>query len=507
MIQPRLFSLLFGVVLTLGSSVLQAAETTEDLLARVSDTANVVVVVDVEGMFKSPLGTLQKWSQRYRTDYANGLVPFPPSVQRAVLATELNPETMHPSWELGVLQLNRASLMKELATREQTAIEKFDGRLMVTTAQRTYFVELKPQTVAIANYQNRQEMARWLRFAMANKQPTVSEYLRNAALDQTSTSQYRLAMDLQDIPHLDEVRFKLDHVKTPLPPTLDRDALAKTITGIRGMRVDVQMSDTIQGTVRLDFNDNLAPFAPVMSALALEVFARRGVDLPELHRAKSRVVGKSVIFENELSESSFRRVLSLIQPYSAAIEEDERASSSDAPRTESPQEIATKRYLRSVTTMFEDLEKQARYAKTYAASAHWFETSAKKIDQLTVREVDPEVLAYATGVSAKFRAMAQSLRGVPLDVKALEHQKKEEYNAVPGGYIATPYAPYGLASPLSIGGYPTWIEYKNNFSEVEAKQAQVIAEGAKDREKIWDLLQGETAAIRSKMTQKYGRNF
>ncbi len=504
MMQPRMFLFLYGLMILMGNSSLLAADDVAELLVRVPAKANVLAVVDVDGMFKSPLGVAQKWSQRYRTDYASGLVPFPPSVQRAVLAAELNPESLHPSWELGVLKFNRPVAMKDLATREMTNVDKFEGRPLITTVQHTYLIELKAQTIAVANCPNRQDMARWMRFAMSNTQPVVSDYLRAAAEDK-SPSQFRLALDLQDIPHLEEVRFKLDHVMPPLPAAVDRDALAKIITGIQGLRVDVQIKDNIQATVRLDFADNLEPMASVLPGLALYVMQKRGVDLPELHTAKSRVESKAITFRNELSEASFRRLLSLLQPYSASIDDDD--GTADPERKETVQQVTTTRYLRTITTTLNDLERDAKKAKTYQASAHWFETAAKNIDQLSVRNVDPDVHAYATSISLKLRSIVQSLKGVPLDVKALEYQKKQEYYVYPDTFIATPYAPYGLASPLTVAGRPAWVEYKNNYAEVQAEQARVIAEAAKDREQVWNLMQGETAAIRSKMTKKYNSEF
>lgn len=46
-------------------------------------------------------------------------------------------------------------------------------------------------------------------------------------------------------------------------------------------------------------------------------------------------------------------------------------------------------------------------------------------------------------------------------------------------------------------------EYRNNFAEVEARQAKVIADAEKDRQQVWDLLQGETASMRSQLSKKY----
>ena len=78
----------------LAASLSHAADTTNELLVRVPPSANAVAVVDVEGLFKSKLGLKQSWSRSYYTDYANGLVAFPPTVQTSVLAAKINPDTI-----------------------------------------------------------------------------------------------------------------------------------------------------------------------------------------------------------------------------------------------------------------------------------------------------------------------------------------------------------------------------------------------------------------------------
>ena len=80
----RIFLQILIVQLSFASALSYAADPANELLLRVPPSANAVAVVDVEGLFKSKLGTSEGWSRRYVTDYANGMVPFPPSVQTAV---------------------------------------------------------------------------------------------------------------------------------------------------------------------------------------------------------------------------------------------------------------------------------------------------------------------------------------------------------------------------------------------------------------------------------------
>lgn len=84
-----------------------------------------------------------------------------------------------------------------------------------------------------------------------------------------------------------------------------------------------------------------------------------------------------------------------------------------------------------------------------------------------------------------------------------EFAKKQETYVYP----QNSYNTGGWGSGVSYGaGYAfaqTRYEYRNNFAEVEARQAKVIADAEKDRQQVWDLLQGETASMRSQLSKKY----
>lgn len=504
MTRPRFlhsnFILALMLHFTVAAALIPAADPTNELLLRVPSSANAVAVVDVEGLFKSKLGVKEGWSRRDYTDYASGLVAFPPTVQTAVLASKIDPDTISADWELGVVRLKQPFAMKKLAEKESAPLEKLEGYSLVATERRTSFVELRAQTVAVTNHQNRQDVARWLRDTRDLTRPTISEYLLEAVTG--SKGQYHLALDLQDVVQFDDAKVRLQNSPALKGQTVDFDALAKLAVGLRGLRVSIDVGETIEGTLQIDFQDEIAQYARVLPQIALAAFQRNGVLIDELPGAKVEFGETSLTFQTTLSEASLRRIISLIQPSIGHLDDGTHVGESSPAKA---QQTASLRFYGTIRRQLDDLEKNARKAKDYRSSAHWFETAAKNISQLPSRDVDPDLLNYSASVAAKLRAIARSLRGVPLDVKALEFAKKQEVYVYPQNYYNT--GGWWGGSGVSYGaGYAfaqTRYEYHNNFAEVEARQAKVIAEAEKDRQQVWDLLQNETFSMRSQLSKKF----
>ena len=83
----------------------------------------------------------------------------------------------------------------------------------------------------------------------------------------------------------------------------------------------------------------------------------------------------------------------------------------------------SQRYYKAVNQLVDELKKQNKRATDYAKTALWHETSARKIEQLSILYVDKEILAYGADVAVRLRAIANSLRGVPIRVNELAAQK------------------------------------------------------------------------------------
>ena len=494
--------ILVAVVLLAFSGSAFAAD---ELFWRVPAAANAVALVNVEGLFNSKLGVKQNWGRRYYSDYASGLVAFPPTVQTAVLAAKIDAESISAEWELGLVRMKQPFAMRKLAEKESTTLEKLEGHSLVVGDQRAYFIELRPQTVAVTNHQSRQDVARWLRATRDSQQSAMSDYLNEALNGPEAKGQYRLALDLQDALHLDHVKLRLQNSSLLKNEKFDLDELATLIAGVRGLQVQVEVGESIEGSVRIDFASETAAFTRLLPKLALSAFEKNGVAIDELPGAKVQFGEKSLTFECTLSETSLRQIISLIQPSVGHLDD----GSADGESSRQAIELtASQRFYKAIQTQLADVEKQARKARDYASSAHWFETAAKKISQLPSRDVDPELLNCSTSVSTKLLAISRSLRGVPLDVGALQFAKKQEVYVYPNNfYFNTPWTNrpfrYGAGYAFALNR----VEYHNNFAEIEAKQASVIAESEKDRQNIWGIIVDEMSVIRSWLSRKFETEF
>ena len=69
----------------------------------------------------------------------------------------------------------------------------------------------------------------------------------------------------------------------------------------------------------------------------------------------------------------------------------------------------TRKYFRSVNTLVDDMRDEK--ATTFNKLARLFQQYSKKIEDLPILNVDPEVVSYGAQVASTFRALASSARG------------------------------------------------------------------------------------------------
>jgi len=77
-----------------------AADDFRDLLSRVQDSANAILLVDVQGLVKSPLDMKENWTRKHQSEFLSGSLMVPPTVDRAVLAAKLG---SGEGWTVGVM--------------------------------------------------------------------------------------------------------------------------------------------------------------------------------------------------------------------------------------------------------------------------------------------------------------------------------------------------------------------------------------------------------------------
>jgi hypothetical protein len=193
-----------------------------------------------------------------------------------------------------------------------------------------------------------------------------------------------------------------------------------------------------------------------------------------------------------LTTADMKRVISLFAFPSPAGESDPGAKGNE------PSAAMTKRYIAAVETIQAEV-RAMRESKNYDKTATWHEKAAAQIEQLNEQGVDPVAVNAAFEVSKSLRAIASSLRGVPIDTNALASQQyyssRPSIGVVPGGW-------WGW-QPFVFG--PTQVE--TNIPEIQAKMAKVVADDQKRRLEAWSLIDRTLVDARRKLSQKYKADF
>jgi hypothetical protein len=488
----------------------QAQEDVAILLKRVPEWANALTVVRLKALLESPRGVREGWAAKYELGYLDGAVRIPPSVKTMVLATQFQVHDSVAATTVGValLNKNRSLALRNLASREGGEIETVANHPVVLTSRNSYVVELEPGLMGGMHPANRQELARWIRFADRNQDPVLSPYLRNA-VSAGRGAPIQMAIDLEDIVDPKAVHLWLPNCKVLKGNKAPCDALEELIKGLRGARFAVRVGETTTAEVRLDFSKPVGSHADYIKDLFLESLDEIGAALDDFRNSQVRTEaeGKTVVLKTDLSNDELRLIMSLIQIPSTDADPEAAPSAPPSPGAKGSgakaDPVATQRYYDAVQRLLNDLKRKTKKAEDYVKTAVWHETYARRINQLPRQGVDEEMLAYGLSVSSKLWALANSLRGVPLKVDLLQSQK---YVYTPPTIYFGRRGPINFLSPLNYGvAAPTYTD--TNIPEMTAKQQEAVAQGESDRENIWKTLDQEKYRIRRRMAEKYGPSF
>ena len=217
---------------------------------------------------------------------------------------------------------------------------------------------------------------------------------------------------------------------------------------------------------------------------------RRGARVELFARAKVTPAGNSILLETPLDTVAMRRLMSLIQsPYPLADEGKNESAESDKPNA-----LGTASYYEAAYQSLKDLDRRNQNADDYEKTVLWHERAARRIDDLPTAGVDPEVVQWGHEVSGRLRALAASLRGLPVEVDAIKHSIRFDTTTYNRMYAIGPNGPIYN---------PSFVETSNNLQEVGGNLARAINKTNTERDAIWKMLGDDTAAIARQIEGKY----
>ena len=199
---PARFRIAFRSLLT-GLLLLAATEPAwanyYELLRRVPESANTLIMIDVERMLMSPIAMKEKWLDKANS--AEGQVlHFPANSKRYMLASKLDfVANFDNLWDFALIETSEPVSLPFLAKSEGGYLDTLDGQQIAYSPRNAFFVSFKPTILGVSFPANRQELGRWVRSLQRHEKPQVSDYLQKAVTLAHGKDHIVVAMDLGDL--------------------------------------------------------------------------------------------------------------------------------------------------------------------------------------------------------------------------------------------------------------------------------------------------------------------
>jgi hypothetical protein len=483
----------------------------KDMLRRLPDSTNVVVVVDVASL-RTALGGTAKASEE-----AN-ITSFAATANKLVLGAELDLAQRRLLWSIGIARLGRHISIQNVAQAENEPVEEFAGHSIVPTPRNAYFVDLGNNLLGSYSPASRQMLKAWLGQEKTKQLVTLPPYILSA-LQPEEPALVVIAIDLSDSMDPTAIHRGLNasEVMSSLKKP-DYDKTAKTLEKIKSLTLLIRAGNPLNAELTVSFDAPTKEIRGFAKRLLIEGLQKFGVYVQDFDGWKTRLKENSIGIYGPLSLNAARKYAALIKtpaPNPEAADINAYNSTSPAERMVN----SSKRYFKSITKILDDLKIDK--AKNVKAMGEWYDRFAEEIDNMAILDVDPDLVKWAAIVASNLRAMGASLKGISIQSSYLQRQKAEGqvYQAPNFGTWSGGYNPYygayntytgpGLATSAATlaSGTAGGVTTVNNFNEIRQQQDQLVTQGTMARNQLWQQIDQETANMRKAMTLKYKSEF
>lgn len=283
-----------------------------ELLQRVPDSANTLILIDVERMLMSPIAMKEKWRDKANSPEA-GSLHFPINSERYMLAAQLNfVSNAEDVWDVAMIETINDVSLPYLSKMEGGYLDTVEGQQVAYSPRDAFFVLFKPTILGVYFPANRQDLGRWLRVLKRHNEPQVSEYLRDAVTLAHGKDHMVVAFDLGDLFTSRMIRDRLHQAESLAGKEIDLDALTKVLTSVKGVTLTMQATDRLNGKIRLDLGESPAPMKQVAKALIFEVLEDQGMMLDEMKDWRLIFEAKAVTLEGRMTTKGLRTLTNLI---------------------------------------------------------------------------------------------------------------------------------------------------------------------------------------------------
>jgi hypothetical protein len=465
-----------------------------ELLKRIPEQANALMLVDVDALLDSPYGQREKWRDQL-ADRPTSLLGISTDASRFVVATSIDPRTLDERWKVGMLQTKLDPPKPSvLANREGGYVEEIETQKVIWTPRGFYLFTFEPRIIGYAVPADRQLMVSWITSTLLKPREFPPSWADRAFFRADAGSPVVFAVNLKNVLSAREVQAWLSTLPAMKANTMDASILAPKLASAKSAMFQVDVDQTINGKIQVDFDQEVDYASPVAKEIILRTLESLGAALgTDAENWSAMAQGRSITLEGRLDPTSLRRILSLASAPTLTMQYS--SSDSATPETEpspgttrKPSEPsdadivkASQGYFRAITDITDNIQQKKNNDWTHIR--FWMDKSARMIDELPILFVDTELLDWGAQVARTLRGMSQGINYVNKD-------KSYRLASSPKG------------SYVGYWGTGAYAGADNRLMNTQANS--MISVGIDDG---WKAFQNSMADMRRKMVQKYKVDF
>lgn len=508
------------VVVTLAAAALSPAIVCADfpeLASRIPTNSNSLILIDMEKIMASPAAEKGDWKNKIENAFAEGITILPPSTKLAILASHLDIEFMTTLSQIEMLEVNEATDVTAIAKKTGGTIDRIGNLAAVRLPHDAYVVHFSKDMFGVMLPANRQAVVGWVREVHSREEPKLSPYLQEAyGYASDLGTPIIMAIDLEHAVAESQIRSRLQEEwkEMGFEGKADPLAVVKVLASIRGATLGITLKDKPFGKIKIDFGEDAKALTAIAKPLFMHVLDRRGLAIEEFEDWKYEVKGKTVTLEGHFTSSGLRRIFSTFDrpPSFHAVAAEEPAAASPLSKEEQMGQ-ATLAYYKGVQRLLKDLKGRKASAGTYTTGsiAQWCTNYGRKINNLPLLNVDPEMIEYGTGTAQTLSQVAQALNGGNIQGGIDARSSSAVYNTYSntnvygygyrGGWLGGGVVPLGVTNSAAV------IDERATTAQRANIRANARATSSKQAREIFANIDAATGDIRAKMVQKYQLEF
>jgi hypothetical protein len=326
-------------------------------------------------------------------------------VDQVWLVSELDRSSLQPRWEAGYGILTQNITAEQLAKSTGGYVDSVADKQVVWSPRQMYLVPTGENRIGFLRPANRSELSKWL---VPGLNINYSEFLSAQSQQPENFLSLMIALDLKDSFSPIPMAQRITNFKS-LKSRVPKD-VADILASANGLKIIVGRRSLNECIFTIEFSKNPETLLSIANELLAEILDRNGTSAPEVLSWKTKLDGNNLSFQGPISQSSLDGLLGIFTLRDQAEEVAGSArSTSSATRTSTDNTAYTsKNYFDKVVATVERVRKYE--SNNTGSRARWNDVQARRLDELSTLNADPEIVEYGMKVADLLRNNALSVR-------------------------------------------------------------------------------------------------